>query len=80
MPEDPTTPHIVAERTFIEKTIIAGGYVLSRRQLQVGPTTIRAYEPGEPLEPTPPPTDERREIGFWKRLMKAARRYGYDGI
>ena len=64
---------------FRVKVIVIDGEPVSTGCVQVGPTLVRDWVPGEPVEPTPIINTERREIGWWKRLMRAGRMYGYDG-
>lgn len=67
----------VWERTLIEKTILGPGGISSRKRLQVGPDRVRDYVDGEPEYPTPPPDSGRYQIGYWKRLIAAVKKYGF---
>lgn len=76
---------MVRERTLIEKTIFevdtsgSTGTIISQRSIQDGPERVRDYVEGESDLPTPRPTRQFWEVGYWKRLQQAIRRYGLDG-
>lgn len=75
---------MVMERTIIEKVVFrwkpgGGQEVLSRESIVVPPQRYRDHIPGESPEPTPPSYEERHQIGWWKQLREAVRKYGLDG-
>jgi hypothetical protein len=68
---------LVVEQTLIVKTILVDGIAVSKKALVLEPVRVRDLLPGENHYPTPPDTTERRQVGIWRRMVNAIKKYGH---
>lgn len=68
---------LVVEQTLIVKTILVDGHPVSKKALVLEPVRVRDLLPGESHYPTPPDHSERRQVGLWRRMVAALKKYGH---